>query len=145
MAGLPNAGTFASGELTTAASWYAKVFSPINDAIAALGVPADSGWQTPALLNGWANIATGWAPAQYRLRDGRVYLQGRIRSGAVGVAFTLPVGYRPPIPSLFVVASNAGTARVDVFENGAVSVISYGTGGSNAAVSLSGISCLLVP
>lgn len=95
-------------------------------------------WQTPALTNSWVDFDVAmFAQAGYRKIDTRVRLRGMVKLGTLAAAiFTLPAGYRPPKTVSFTVMSNNATARVDVTSAGVVSVQAYGTGGSNAFVSL---------
>lgn len=95
-------------------------------------------WQTPALGNSWVDFDTAmFAATAYRKIDTHVRLRGMVKLGTLAAAiFTLPAGYRPPKTVSFTVMSNNATARVDVTAAGVVSVQAYGTGGSNAFVSL---------
>lgn len=53
-------------------------------------------WNTPTLINSWANVVGGTATAYYIDPFGRVWLKGTLDTGTTGtVAFTLPEGYRP--------------------------------------------------
>jgi hypothetical protein len=89
--------------------------------------------------NGWANFGSGYEPASYyKDTAGRVYLQGMITGGTIGLAaFTLPAGCRPSGQIVFDAQANSALGRVDVFPNGAVVVQ---TPSSNVGVSLSGLS-----
>jgi hypothetical protein len=52
----------------------------------------------------------------------------------------LPAGSRVAQNRIFLVQSGSGEARVDVVSNGEVNLTSYYNGGSNAHLSLDGIS-----
>jgi len=82
-------------------------------------------WTGVTFQNGWVNYG-GYQAAQYRKIGDIVYLRGVIGNGT-GVAFTLPVGFRPP----FTVQKNAvGTvSTMDINPTGTA----YLTGGTNAA------------
>jgi Right handed beta helix region len=87
--------------------------------------------QTPALLNSWANLGSGFAPAAYWIDStGIVHLDGVVESGTPGsasVIFVLPAGYRPTTTKVFAAAnSNTGTSTtpaetlIFIFANGNV-------------------------
>jgi hypothetical protein len=93
----------------------------------------------PTLINSWVNFGGSYVTAGYWKDDnGTVHLQGLIKSGTPipGLAFTLPVGYRPATWEIFTVASNAALGVVEVQSTGGVNISS----GSNVNLSLSGIS-----
>jgi len=101
----------------------------------------DSGWLdlTPLLQNGWVSYDNTYGPPRYRKKNGVVYLQGLVRSGALGsVICTLPVGFRHsgnPPKLLFATISNPNTAaRIDVDWMGQVI---QAWGGDNGWTSLS--------
>jgi hypothetical protein len=65
------------------------------------------------------------APGAFCMDEhGRIRLRGRIAGGSVGtVAFTLPQGFRPPIPQKFNLANgDAGYAIVEVLPDGTATV-----------------------
>ena len=98
-------------------------------------------WTAPTLTNGWTNFGAGTIAAGYRLRGGVVELRGTIKGGSAAVAaFTLPVGFRPSAVHLFTALADPGVARLDVGSDGVVTVRAYAAGGSNAIVSLNGVS-----
>ena len=98
-------------------------------------------WTAPTLTNGWTNFGAGTIAAGYRLRGGVVELRGTIKGGSAAVAaFTLPVGSRPSAVHLFTALADPGVARLDVGSDGVVTVRAYAAGGSNAIVSLNGVS-----
>ena len=108
-----------------------------------LPVPATPPAWTPvtAFLNGWVNHSnTAYAPLAYRKIGDEVTLRGVIMSGTSSSVFQLPVGFRPAKYEEF--AGECATnvhCHLEVASNGYVGVIGYGTGGTNAFVSLSGI------
>ncbi len=74
----------------------------------------------PTLEAGWSNLA-GRAPVAFRKdADGVVYLRGTIRAAlpmgptpySQSLAFTLPVGYRPPVP-MTILTCNQPTANTE--------------------------------
>lgn len=101
-------------------------------------------WQNAALVNLWANYEAGYNTTQY-FKDslGIVHLRGLIKGGIVsvnyndaGLAFTLPVGYRPPYRQLHSVCTHPNAiGRVDITSDGRVIVLA----GNNLWVSLDGI------
>jgi hypothetical protein len=96
---------------------------------------ADSGWQTPALQNGWLQYDTIWGnAAMYRKIGPLVFCRGLVKSGTLGASiFTLPVGYRPSINMLFASEAADTICRISVQPDG---TITTGAGGSQAWTSL---------
>lgn len=91
----------------------------------------------PAFSGSWVNSAGGSETAAYRKIGDIVYLRGSIKNGTLGAtAFTLPVGFRPPIGLLFATESNGAYGRVIVNPTGAVDP----SVGSNTAFSLNNVS-----
>lgn len=116
----------------------AKLESAVQTKVGYLSAP-DSGWTVPTYTNSWTNYDTTYGPAAY-YKDalGFVHLRGLIKSGTVGQsAFTLPVGYRPSVRTLFASMSADVICRIDVVTDGTVFM---GTGCNNAWVSLNNIS-----
>lgn len=114
------------GDPTLAASWSA--WHPFGG--------GDNAWTAASMLNGWVRYDATYTPPQFRKINGRVEIQGMIRSGTMpSVAFNLPVGYRPVWRLLFDAISNTAQGRIDVTPNGDVHIMN----GSNAWVSLDGI------
>jgi hypothetical protein len=97
-------------------------------------------WTAPTLLNSWVNFGGGWVEAGYRIDSfGRVHLRGLVKDGtvsAVGVIFTLPVGYRPAQAQIFAVDGNSAYGRLTIQEDGDV----IAEVGSNVHFSLNGVS-----
>lgn len=91
----------------------------------------------PPFTGGWSNLS-GYAPAGFYLQpDYWVRLQGVVTgSTATATTFTLPDGYRPPIPFWFTVSSagTPGKLRVDV--DGTVTMTA---GGGAANIFLDGV------
>ena len=79
-------------------------------------------WTAVTFTNGWVDYGLGWQSAAYRKRrDGNVEMRGLVKNGTMGAAmFTLPVGYRPPLPLLFPVIATNAIGRLDVNANGVV-------------------------
>lgn len=96
-------------------------------------------WQTPTLLNGWANSGSDFATAGY-FKDsvGMVHLRGTIGGGS-SIIFILPPGYRPAGRSRYNVATGqtvfASVAQLEVRGDGSVLV----TSNYNGNISLDGI------
>jgi len=91
----------------------------------------------PTLLGSWKNYGSPWDGAYYFKSNGIVYLNGLVKDGTDAI-FKLLEGYRPSGQLLFGTDGVNSHARVDVYPNGQVIY----TTGSNAHVSLSGISFL---
>jgi hypothetical protein len=89
--------------------------------------------------NSWTNFGgTNASAAYYKDPFGRVFLKGTVKSGTVNTAiFTLPVGYRPQEAEVFAVYCNGAVGFITVNPDG--TVVQSG-GGSNASLTLSGIS-----
>jgi len=89
----------------------------------------------PAFMNGWSNLGSGFAAAQfYKDPSSVVHVEGVITGGTIGSvpAFTLPAGYRPSASIVRVVSSNGADGAVVVNSSGHV----MPTNGSNAIFSL---------
>lgn len=87
----------------------------------------------PTLLNGWVNYTDGFTECGYYKENGRVYLQGLVKSGTVsstftGSVFNLPSYYRPEKQTTFISTSSGTYGRVDVLANGDVRVVSGSSG-----------------
>ncbi len=78
----------------------------------------DNAYQTPTLVNSWANNGGGFAPATFwKNPSGEVHIEGVVIGGSAGsVIFTLPVGFRPLLGSqIFAVQSGtAGQGRITI-------------------------------
>lgn len=101
-----------------------------------------SAWTTATLGNSWVSYDGGavYAVPAYKTIFGMVVIEGMMKSGTTGTTvFTLPSGMQPLKALPFICVCNAGAARVDVAANGVVSVAGYISTGSNAFVSLNGI------
>jgi hypothetical protein len=88
-------------------------------------------WTVPAFVTGWGQYG-GFSTVSYRKIGDLVYLRGLLNSvaGAVaGVAFTLPVGFRPPTQCLMACYCSPGTMRrVDITAGGGVTISSVTVG-----------------
>jgi hypothetical protein len=101
-------------------------------------------WQTLTLSNGWTNYFGNNAPARVYVDScGDAHFSGLVAGGAVGtICAALPAGSYDTVGSytrLQSAWSNAGMCRIDITSAGVMSLIGYGTGGSNASVSLDNI------
>lgn len=91
----------------------------------------------PTLQGAWVSFGSGYAPARYYRGVGqRVTIEGLIKSGADGLIFNLPAGYRPSADLLFLSYKNGGSVAISVKANGDVSL----TNSSPDFSSLSGVS-----
>lgn len=90
---------------------------------------SDSGWQNISLNANWqhyanaSNTGNGWGGAQYRLRNGILYLRGLVtKTTAVGggdIMGTVPAGYRPSADFMLTVwTAGNQQARMEVGTNG---------------------------
>lgn len=114
-----------AGDIPSSGNWLGRLImtEDTGDLYLCTGLPntwepltPDSGWVTPTLSNGWSAVG-GWS-VQYRRRNGQVFFRGRVTGGSTGVAFTLPVGYRPLTQALFSgVDGGSATARAWIFIN----------------------------
>lgn len=106
-----------------------------------LSAGASTSWTAPTLTNSWADYGAGVVATGYRRVGDVVHLRGAIKSGTLAAAaFTLPVGYRPTGVEIFYVVAGPGGARLDVGSDGQVTVRDYRSSGTNAMVTLSGVS-----
>lgn len=123
--------------------------------------PSSVTWNTvgtagrPTFENGWTNWASqpcntssGYNCAGYtKTADGVVMLRGLVTNSGrnpTTTIFTLPVGYRPLQQNYFLVGATGQTARINVFPNGQVTLMSYGTTESvSSYVSLDGMNFTL--
>lgn len=79
----------------------------------------------PAFQNGWVNYGGVYAAVGFRKDPlGKVQLRGLVKTGASGtVAFTLPVGYRPPASMVFTCwASGSVLATVQINVDGTLGI-----------------------
>lgn len=104
-------------------------------------------WKNLTLVNSWVALGLSWPIPAWRINgDGKVQLRGIMASGNAGVGFPFCVlsSLGPDGSSstgkLFNVPAGTGFARLDVYSNGACTVVSYSGGGSNQFVSLDNVS-----
>lgn len=84
-------------------------------------------WQTPSLLNSWADVAT-YPPTAYALRDGILHLRGLVTGGTAGaVVFQLPVSYRPAVRIPVATLDGGGGVRFNIETTGNVDPVSSST------------------
>jgi hypothetical protein len=76
----------------------------------------------PVFQNSWVNYGAPYGNARFRkFPDGRVRLAGAVKTGAAGsVAFTLPVGYRPPFTILVPMTVGSGTSYLSIGSDGTI-------------------------
>lgn len=114
--------------------------TPINENFEALraGIEDVEAWILPTFANSWTHFGVGRNNAGYRLRNGRVELQGAIASGSGmnTTAFTLPAGYRPAGVIDLPCDSNNAYGKVLIGTDGTVKPYT----GTTAHFSLEGIS-----
>lgn len=87
----------------------------------------DYSWQTMSLQNGWVvyDNDAPYGSARYRRDElGNIYMNLMVKNGTTtnGTVITnLPVGYRPPVQTIFNATNSSATVcRVDVMANGDV-------------------------
>jgi hypothetical protein len=109
----------------------------LADFLQASANPVPTAWTAVTFSGGWSNNVAPYQTAQYRKIGDLVYLRGSIDGGTLGgVAFTLPVGFRPPADIIQAVDTGAGsTTYVEVQSDGEVRP----AGGSNGFCTLDGI------
>lgn len=97
---------------------------------------APTPWVTPTFSNGWVPLA-GNQGSQYRKIGDIVYLRGNVSSGAIGqIAFTLPVGFRPPLQLYWTSIVAGGTMGYIVIGTTGTVVLN---GPANGQVSTEGV------
>lgn len=96
-------------------------------------------WTAVTFQNGWSNFGAGLQVAQYRKIGDVVEVRGVIGGGtSATVAFTLPVGFRPPATIAVPAAAAGNFAMVNVAAAGTVAVTSpSGTSSVSIAFRLS--------
>lgn len=112
---------------------------PINGGTAVAGGPiAIEAVTAPTLLNSWVNYGgTTLVAGYYKDPFGRVWLQGSIKSGTIGLSvFVLPVGYRPTATVIYNTFDNGNFTHISIDADGTVSAIT----GVNVILSLDGVS-----
>jgi hypothetical protein len=144
-----NGATIEMNALTgTADAWEGLYFSNTTDQflyrytggswVLQLG---DTGWAAPSLLNSWVNFGGAYMVAQYRRKNGIVFVEGVIKGGGSvpgGIIFTLPVGFRPAsyiqrpaqIPGTV-------TASIELGSNGNIVQGANGCSGTSTGISFS--------
>lgn len=97
------------------------------------------GWTNLTLVNSWVSYGFPYSTVGYRVSADVVHLRGMVKSGTWGaVMFTLPSGARPTETRFLPTMSNGVLSALNVASNGEVKVAG-GAGGSNAYVSLDGL------
>lgn len=93
-------------------------------------------WTVPTFKNSWEKFTSGTIVGYTKDAQGFVRLRGLVKSGTIGTEiFTLPVGYRPPTETWFVVMSNLSWGLLYISSAG--DVVAHT--GSNGSFSLDGI------
>jgi hypothetical protein len=94
----------------------------------------------PAFQNSWVNFGSGYVGARFRKEQGRVFVEGTIKSGATAtVAWTFPAGYRPATEIQRQIRGTDGTERlslVDIQPGGNMQIVMAGAVAVASAVSL---------
>lgn len=90
----------------------------------ATNILSDSGWITATLNSGYTHYADPYGPVKYRKIGNIVNIQGITNENTVGVAFTLPAGYRPEVQLIIAAEMSNGLGRLDIQKNGNVEIIS---------------------
>ena len=96
--------TYVANGTSSSADWIKQASSILENRHSV------GGTSEPIFQNSWANRA-GYTTNFYKDNFGIVRLNGIIEGGTAGtVAFTLPVGYRPPAWAIFVAPNGPNTA-----------------------------------
>lgn len=89
-------------------------------------------WRDVTFQNSWFNYGTPFANVSYRMEaNGVVRMRGLLKhntASQTGVAFTLPVGFRPKTSTIFLVPSSTsllGCTRIDVNLDGTFNVTGH--------------------
>jgi len=98
-------------------------------------------WVAPTMGDGWSDYNTVLQATGYKKSaDGRVALRGMIKNGGIVGPFTLPPGFRPTKDEYFITsAGGGGLSLVKIVAATGVVNVTYQSGGTNALVSLCGI------
>lgn len=142
------ASPIADGEVANSVRWWQRLINPINKQVAVFAADELTPWATLTLGSSWVPYGSPWPAPAYTRRRGIVYLRGLMKNGGgLSTLTTLPIGFRPGALLSWSMGSagaggTIGVARIDITAAGALSVQAYGLGGTNANVSLSGISFL---
>lgn len=83
-----------------------------------------SSTHTPTLQNGWLAFGNGYATPRVVKNGNIVHVEGLIKSGtttAGTVVFNLPLGFRPSARIIETLATQSGSATVDINTNGDIS------------------------
>lgn len=120
-------------QLDSAISQGTRCYSSDKDIKRVVG----AGSPAAAFTNSWVNEGGAYGDAKYWFDErGDVHLEGAIQAGTITTAaFTLPVGYRPPIGRDFAVDSNSAYGMCVIGADGVVTP----QVGSNARFHLDGI------
>lgn len=84
---------------------------------------SNAGYTSLALQNGWTNAPFATRNAAVKNNSGVIQFQGAIASGTTGVAFTLPVGFRPSTNAYVPIdLCNSNKGRLFIQPSGVVTV-----------------------
>lgn len=111
-----------------------RQIAEINARLAALEtLTAPSTWTAVTFQNSWMDYGAGYQTVQYRKVGDIVYLRGLMRNGTLAaVAFTLPVGFRPPSATMQFGPGSGSNLYHDIQADGDV----FPAGGTNTVVVL---------
>lgn len=108
--------TLLSKNLNFAQNMDAQITDP-------LAVRGAARWQAPVYENSWVDFGSGRIVHYRKDADGRVHIEGAMKSGTVNTtAFTLPAGYLPDQALRFAVGSNSAFGQVVVDTSGTVTL-----------------------
>jgi hypothetical protein len=95
----------------------------------------------PTFQNSWVNYGAPYGNARFRkFPDGKVRLAGLIKNGANStVAFTLPIGYRPPYTISLPGITSGDAAMMQIAADGTVMPVNIGSSTVTTAVYLEGL------
>ncbi len=131
----PNSAYCLLMQLNVQGSWVTKQAIDANGTLL-----IQQAWQTPTLLNSWANLLGGNVVAgYYRIASGLVVVKAALKNSVAAPAtqmFILPAGYRPLETVQFVAQNYTGSvsqhAVVSVSASGSVDAIVFSQTGGNA-------------
>ena len=97
----------------------------VHDGTGWVATVADTGWVALPFGGTWANLGGGYKVAQYRRKNGVVYVDGVVKDGAIGpgqLIATLPVGFRPAAYIMRTVWANGAARSVEIAPDGRIVV-----------------------
>lgn len=90
----------------------------------------DTAWfdAAPYFVNGVSDYGGIYQTVRVRRQGNRVYIEGLMQGLPTGHVMTLPAGFAPKAKHIFIGSDNTGVSRIDVDQNGKVTIL-YDTAG----------------